>query len=559
MDMLKKSRSWDSITTVLAHEDPTQKNTSSISKNARNMTLQVPETTEIITSCEKKDGDMTNCGNSEDRTSETVSLLSGHEDDVDDDETSTGVKWPPHKKHKKIIFYQWTGLSKKPSFFKKISKASKEEKEPLVITNKKAKIHQNKMESFRRRSSKTAVKEVVSCPVVGNLANIEKGPEWAKEASAKSYFMQQIVELSEQLPMEEISPLKNKSVYLHLLPKADQRQAAQVEIELEKEYKAYLQLCQKNLLEPEQSQASNREYLTYEEEEKVGLQNPSTHLNSSQEFASYAYTVQDMAPYSYEKDPLLATIPSSASIGTSNQIGEIPITGLLDRKCCNSEPFMIEITALKTRQDLLEQEFLLLNSRYHSDNNIVMECLRQQHLRCSQLLVNISDLQEQQHAEIGSMKEMILYMKEMMAYQSCEQDRDIWDKFVLFQSNLSKIEAEQKKRSNAASLNKANSIQLLYNKVINLLPTTMTNTCQKLYDKFMMNCLPVMVTILLICFSAVSIPDHPLTTAPLYVILILVVSFYGDLPNWSTMSVTLRRSWVVTQGKRLLNRLRLNE
>ncbi|XP_069842259.1 uncharacterized protein [Dendropsophus ebraccatus] len=406
--MLKNSKSWDSLTNILAHDDQSQKDSSSLGQHSIKMALQqMPETMDIIAMNKGEDTNydngMTNSGNYDDRTSETVSLLTLNEDE-DDDGPSTGVKWPPLKEHKKVILYPWTGLSRRPSFFKKMTKASKEERKPLITNAKKAESYEDKtedacprvnhdkmsklnhkMENFMRRS-KCAVKEVVLCPVVGDLVENKNGPEWAEEVDVQPYFMQTMVELSEQLQMEEKSQLKNDTRYLDVWPIAEQNQAAQVLLGLENRRCpiaaeiAQLQL-QIKLLEPEQGHMRNQPYLAHEEEESVGpqavdhLENPSTYLPLSQESTSYACPVQDIPPYSYKRAPSLTLIPSSSQAGG--------ITGTLGSKCSSTDPFTTEITAVKNRQDLLEKQFLHLSSGYYSDYNNIMEFLRAQHLRKS--------------------------------------------------------------------------------------------------------------------------------------------------------------------------------
>ncbi|XP_075691561.1 testis-specific protein TEX28 isoform X2 [Rhinoderma darwinii] len=537
----------------------------------------------------KHDHDTANGENYEDRTSETINLLSVNQED---DDPSTGVKWSPLKDHKKVILYQWTGLSKKPNFLKKMAKTGKEEKKAFVSKVKKSKIHQNKtedacpgvshdkmsrlnhmMESLKRRSSKTAVNKAASCPVVGSLPENRQSQEWLEDVSVRSYFMQKTLDLSELLHVEKTSQLENRIEYLHLLPKSDQPQAAQIQLQSEKGNHliaaevAHLELCQKKLLELEQGHLSNPLSMASEDldgenvdlQSADGLQNPLLLPTSSQEPASNACAVHDMAPYFYYKDPSLAWIPSSSFVETSSLAGEIPITpkGSLDRRCCNIEPLMKEITAVKYKQDFLEKECLQLRSRYLSDNSIIMELLREQHLRYSHLLVHMNDLREQQNAEIENMKEVILFMEEKMAYQSYERARDIWDEMGLFQSRLSKIEAEQKPQNSPESVDEANSSQIFYSKVMNLLPIIVTNTRQILYGKVMMKCLLVIVTVLLICLSAVSLYAIPLVTTPLYTItpLIIVALSHGVSHNWGTLSVNLQRSWVVTHVTLLFNRI----
>ncbi|XP_069610645.1 transmembrane and coiled-coil domains protein 2-like [Ranitomeya imitator] len=371
----------------------------------------------------------------------------------------------------------------------------------------------------------------------------------------KSYFMQKMLDLSGQLPTEETIELENKADYLHVLPNAYQYQDSQVQPELEKVNNpmdveiAHLEVRQEKPMEQEEVYLNNKisKINKAVDEEDVdlksvdGLQNPSTQLTSSE--GTLSDTVQDKVSYTHDKESSLTVIQSPA---LPNLVGGTPISGPLDRKCCNNETLMKEITAVKNRQDFLENECLQLSSRY-TDNNIIRELLREQHLRYNQLLVNMNDLQEQQNAEMENMKEVIFFMEENIAYQCTEHSRDIWDEMGLFHSRLSKIETEQKQ--NSSSLGKDASCQ-----VKNLLPTLLTNISQILFCKVMMICLTVTVIVLLTCLCAVSISFIPFNTPAIYITLTLTL-VYGVLKHWSAVSDTLRRSWPVAHAMHLINRL----
>ncbi|XP_077148486.1 uncharacterized protein LOC143809264 [Ranitomeya variabilis] len=314
---------------------------------------------------------------------------------------------------------------------------------------------------------------------------------------------------------------------------------------------AHLQVRQEKSMEQEEIHVNNEisKINKAVDEEDVdpksveGLENPSTQLASSEGTLSDASTVQDKVSYSHDNDSSLTAIQSPAS---SHPVRGTPIYEPLDRKCCNNETLMKEIIAMKNKHNFLENECLQLSSRY-TDNNIIRELLREQHLRYNQLLVNMNDLQEQQNAEMENMKEVIFFMEEKIAYQCTEHSRDIWDEMGLFQSRLSKIETEQKQNSSALGKDASSQVK-------NLLPTLLTNISQILFGKVMMICLTVIVIVLLTCLCAVSISVIPLNTPAIYITLTLTL-VYGILNHWSAVSDTLRRSWPVAHAMHLINRL----
>ncbi|XP_071988692.1 uncharacterized protein [Engystomops pustulosus] len=478
--MLKNSRIWDCSSNFLSCEGPTQKQMSRF----HNMSLQVAETTDLAAD-EKKgtghDHDIASGGLYEDQTSETANLLPFNRDDSnDEDEPSTGVKWTPLTEHKKVILYQWTGLSKKTSFLKKIIKGDNEENKGFASKVKKIKILQSKtedqsprfsqektsrlnhmMESFRRRSSKSAVNKTDS--VEGDLAENTQGPEWAEDVSVRSYFMQEISETDEKLPLKDTIKLEDKTVCINVFPKDDQHQAAQ---EVEKRNHPITaeinrkQLSPKKILEPQGGQLSHQLDMVDADANEDGASHqsvdgphrPHNQLLSSHQPASDTCTAQHMAPYS--DDPSSSMVTSSALEETSSLEGGMAMIESLD----STEAFMREITAVKNRQDTLENEFLQLRSRHHSDNNIITELLWEQHLRYSQLLVNMNDLREQQNTDIVNMKDVVLFMEEKMAYQSYERARDIWVSVQLLVSIYTAHNANQSWKSFLTAVYRADTV-----------------------------------------------------------------------------------------------------
>ncbi|KAM4021002.1 uncharacterized protein ACNLHF_001175 [Anomaloglossus baeobatrachus] len=487
------------------------------------------------------------------------------------DEPSTRVRWLSLKQHKKVM----SGLSKKASFLIKMTKGGKEEK-ILPSKAKKAKIHQDKAEDsfsgvsndktsrfnymigpFKHKASKTAVTKAVSSPLVANLPENGHSPEWAENVSAKSYFSQKTLELSAQLPKQEPTELVKKTDYLHGLPNGNQCQVSQTQPALEKangpifvdiaDLQVQNKICEQALYLNKELYMSNKDEEHVDPKSVDGLQNPSTHLISTEESSTDACVDQDDISYSHGRDLSLTAIPSSES---PKLVGRTPISGSLGLKCCNTEALMKEITAVKTRQHFLENECLQLRSRY-IDNNIIIQLLREQHLRYSQLLVDINDQKEQQNVEMENMRESIHSMKEMIAYEYYESTRDIWEEMGLFHRRLSKLETAQKQQSSPASGKEAKSSQI-YKKVMNLPLTLVTNISQILSGRVMKNYLLIM-TILLIFLGAVSRNDIPFITIALYVPF-TVVFLRGVLHHWRAVSLSLRRSWLVTYARHLIHR-----